>query len=65
MADVPDAGSSHDASVRATDIRWGLASLAPTGIIGGLLMARGATTIENDIATVAEESDGDPLAAFF
>lgn len=48
----------------ATDIRWGLASLAPTGIVGGLLMARGATTIEADIGTVAEESKGDPLAAF-
>ena len=48
----------------AFDIRWGLASLAPTGIIGGLLMARGATTIEADIEQVAEESKGDPLAAF-
>jgi MFS family permease len=48
----------------AFDIRWGLASLAPTGIIGGLLMARGATTIEADIEQVAEESQGDPLAAF-
>ena len=48
----------------ATDIRWGLASMAPTGIIGGLLMARGATTIEDDIERVAEESKGDPLAAF-
>ena len=48
----------------ATDIRWGLASLAPTGILGGLLMARGSTTIEADIAKVAEESKGDPLAAF-
>ena len=48
----------------ATDIRWGLASLAPPGIVGGLLMARGATTIESDIAHVAEESKGDPLAAF-
>jgi len=52
------------AIAEATDIRWGLASLAPTGIVGGLLMARGATTIEADIATVAEESAGDPLAAF-
>lgn len=48
----------------ATDIRWGLASLAPTGMVGGLLMARGSTTIEADIAHVAEESKGDPLAAF-
>lgn len=48
----------------ATDIRWGLASLAPTGIVGGLLMARGSKTIEADIAHVAEESKGDPLAAF-
>ena len=28
------------------------------------LRARGATTIEDDIARVAEESAGDPLAAF-
>ena len=48
----------------ATDIRWGLAALAPTGLVGGMLMARGATTIEDDIARVAEESAGDPLAAF-
>ncbi len=34
------------------------------GIVGGFLMARGATTIEDDIAQVAEESAGDPLAAF-
>ncbi len=52
------------AITEATNIRWGLASLAPTGIIGGLLMARGATTIEADIELVAEESKGDPLAAF-
>ena len=52
------------AIAEATDIRWGLAALAPTGIVGGLLMARGATTIEDDIAKVAEESAGDPLAAF-
>jgi len=51
------------AIAEATDIRWGLAALAPTGIVGGLLMARGATTIEDDIARVAEESAGDPLAA--
>lgn len=48
----------------ATDIRWGLAAMAPTGIIGGLMMARGATTIDDDIARVAEESGADPLAAF-
>ena len=48
----------------ATDIRWGLASLAPTGIVGGLFMARGAKTIDDDIAKVAEESKGDPLADF-
>lgn len=52
------------AITEATDIRWGLASLAPTGIIGGLLMTRGATTIDDDIAQVAEESKDDPLAAF-
>ncbi len=48
----------------ALDIRWGLAAMGPTGIVGGLLMARGSTTIEDDIAKVAEESKGDPLAAF-
>ena len=52
------------AITEATDIRWGLASLAPTGIVGGLLMTRGASTIDDDIARVAEESAGDPLAAF-
>ena len=52
------------AIAEATDIRWGLAALAPTGIVGGVLMARGATTIDDDIARVAEESAGDPLAAF-
>lgn len=52
------------AITEATDIRWGLASLAPTGIVGGLLMMRGASTVEDDIARVAEESAGDPLAAF-
>ncbi len=52
------------AITEATNIRWGLASLAPTGVIGGLLMARGAATIEGDIAIVAEESKDDPLAAF-
>ncbi len=52
------------AITEASNIRWGLASLAPTGVIGGLLMARGSTTIEDDIAKVAEESQGDPLAAF-
>ena len=38
------------AIAEATDIRWGLAALAPTGIVGGFLMARGATTIDDDIA---------------
>ncbi len=52
------------AITEASDIRWGLASLAPTGIVGGLLMARGATTIDDDIAIVEQESQGDPLAAF-
>jgi MFS family permease len=52
------------AIAEATDIRWGLAALAPTGVVGGLLMARGATTIEADIAIVEEESKDDPLAAF-
>ncbi|HUV19975.1 MAG TPA: MFS transporter [Ilumatobacteraceae bacterium] len=48
----------------AYDIRWGLAAMGPTGIVGGLLMTRGAATIEGDIAKVAAESEGDPLAAF-
>lgn len=52
------------AITEASDIRFGLAALAPTGIIGGLLMARGSKTIEADIAKVAEESKDDPLAAF-
>lgn len=52
------------AITEASDIRWGLASLAPTGVIGGLLMARGSATIDADIAKVAEESAGDPLAQF-
>lgn len=36
------------------DVRWGLASLAPFGVIGGLLMARGGKTVEADIEHVAE-----------
>lgn len=52
------------AIAEATDIRWGLSALAPSGIVGGLLMARGAKTIEADIERVAEESKDDPLAAF-
>jgi hypothetical protein len=48
----------------AYDIRWGLAAMGPTGIVGGLLMTRGASTIDADIGKVAAESEGDPLAAF-
>jgi len=46
----------------ATNIQIGLATLAPTGIIGGVLMARGASTIDDDIARVAAElGDDGPL----
>jgi MFS family permease len=41
------------AIAEATNIQIGLAALAPSGIIGGLLMARGATTIEADIAAAS------------
>ncbi len=34
------------------DVRWGLASLAPFGIVGGILMATGARTINADIAAL-------------
>lgn len=44
------------------DIRWGLASLAPFGIIGGLLMSRGGATIKEDMKRVQEcDAFGDPL----
>jgi MFS family permease len=41
------------AIAEATNIQIGLAALAPSGIIGGLLMARGASTIEADIAAAS------------
>jgi MFS family permease len=34
------------------DVRWGLASLAPFGILGGLLMATGSKTVLSDIAAL-------------
>jgi hypothetical protein len=37
----------------ATNIQIGLAMLAPFGIIGGLLMARGGRTIDADIAAAS------------
>ncbi len=37
----------------ATSITVGLSSLAPVGIIGGVLMSRGATTVMADIETVS------------
>ena len=39
----------------ATNVRIGLASIAPFGVIGGLLMARGAATIEDDIALIEHD----------
>ena len=39
----------------AHGIRWGLASMAPFGVLGGLLMLRSTSTVEADIATVAQE----------
>lgn len=41
----------------ATDIRWGLASLAPFGVVGGLFMARGGATIDEDMDAVAREEE--------
>lgn len=42
----------------ATSLRIGLASLGPVGVLGGLLMARGASTIDEDIAAVERELAG-------
>jgi MFS family permease len=38
----------------AAGIRIGLASLAPFGVVGGILMARGASTIDADIAAMGD-----------
>ena len=46
----------------ASSTQLGLATLAPMGIIGGLLMSRGAATIEDDIARVAAELAGEAPA---
>ena len=46
----------------ATSVRVGLATLAPTGILGGLLMMRGCTTVDADIAEVQAETLDAPLA---
>lgn len=39
-------------------IRWGLASVLPFGIVGGLVMASSAKTVEADIAAVEAEVTG-------
>lgn len=39
----------------ATSITWGLASLAPSGVVGGLLMARGGASIAKDMYRAAED----------
>ena len=39
----------------AHGIKWGLASMAPFGVLGGLLMLRSAATVDDDIAAVAQE----------
>ncbi len=46
----------------ATSLRLGLAALGPIGIIGGLLMARGAATIDADIEAVSREVADDASA---
>ncbi len=44
------------------DVRWGLASLAPFGIVGGLLMASGANTVVRDMEALATKDPfGGPL----
>ena len=40
------------------DVRWGLASVAPFGVIGGLLMSRAGSTIEADMQAVEAEMTG-------
>ena len=40
----------------ATNTRIGIASIVPFGIVGGLLMARGGTTVEADMAAVQDEA---------
>jgi MFS family permease len=39
----------------AFGVRWGLASLLPFGVVGGLIMASSAGTVESDIAAVERE----------
>ena len=38
----------------AHGIRWGIASIAPFGVLGGALMLRSIATVEGDIAAVAQ-----------
>lgn len=46
----------------AGDVRWGLASLAPFGVVGGLLMASGAKTVDDDIASLQlKDAYGAPM----
>jgi MFS family permease len=40
----------------ATNLRVGLSSVAPFGMVGGLIMARASKTIEADMEAVAEEA---------
>ena len=48
----------------AHGIRWGLASMAPFGLLGGLLMLRSTVTVDDDIAAVAREvTDAQEAAA--
>ena len=46
----------------AHGIRWGLASMAPFGVLGGLLMLRSTSTVATDIANVAQEIRDDEEA---
>lgn len=41
-------------------IRWGLASVLPFGIIGGLVMASSASSVNEDIAIIEREAVGHP-----
>jgi ABC-type branched-subunit amino acid transport system ATPase component/MFS family permease len=49
-------GALIGAFADAWGIRAGLALLAPFGVVGALLMARAASTIDGDIATIAREA---------
>jgi hypothetical protein len=43
-------GAFVGAVSEATNIQVGLAMLGPSGVVGGLLMSRGARTVDADIA---------------